>query len=581
LVLMHARKMIQLENPPDFIEDLPQGSVLADRCFLGPCHHYGRFDALGSLLEHLYSHHYDINIAHQDAYILLAQNSLCYFEELGLTDPLALIKSFGSFKFPVLRSKDFVPTDIDRGRNLVQRNTRKPVGSQRSILGERLREVVDPRNASDPSRATNSGSYQNRMFAYRNPGDSASLQKFKADRRKPMKWWEGPDLSQIEDFLLKQGNTQLPNPISKFSGKPIWHAPVPVLENWSGRGKDVAFGIDERLPFEERRFLGRGANAEIHEIVCKGVILARKRMFCTRKARLEDMQGELKVLGRLRHLHVINLIGSYTHGSTFGLLLWPVAVCDLSKFLDMTDNLGSSSRDGLWGKFGIPDSTTDDQIRRYAGDRLQAMFGCTASATNYLHSQKIRHKDLKPANILLTKENMYVTDFGMSKDFSDASTSASNGIERGTIKYSAPEVIRYESHGRAADIFSLGCIYLEMVIVWGRVPYSELDEARTRARDNSFQANVDAIPMFRHRVMTLATVNRIDIGAHITQTLVFDLIIKMMAHDPNNRPSAIRIIRELTMSDAFRRRYNPQRNQCKCMKEQIYNESPLARQAAT
>ncbi|KAF2815084.1 kinase-like protein, partial [Mytilinidion resinicola] len=94
---------------------------------------------------------------------------------------------------------------------------------------------------------------------------------------------------------------------------------------------------------------------------------------------------------------------------------------------------------------------------------LASKFGCLAKAIEYLHSQKIRHKDLKPSNVLLGRDNLWLTDFGSSTDFSMLSMSATENGERGTPKYFAPEVALYERNGRSADMFSLGCIFLEML----------------------------------------------------------------------------------------------------------------------
>ncbi|KAI9762431.1 MAG: hypothetical protein M4579_000407 [Chaenotheca gracillima] len=545
LVLMHARKMIQLENPPDFISELREGSFHAGRCFLGSCFYHEGFFDIEALLQHFSSHHYDRFTAQQDAYVLLVQNAICRLETSQLQNALDISDYFGSYRFPVLEADDCVPANVDRGRNLVQRNTRKPFDSP-----------------------------QNRTFTNQSPSqlDLAGFLESKSDLKKLRHWRERPDASISEEAIFLQDETQLEKLSSRLSGEPGLPAPVSALENWSGRGSDVAFDHDDHLPFVERGFLGRGATADVHEIVCNGVTLARKKIYCSREVRLESVKGELKVLSRLHHLHVISLIGSYTQGKILGLLLWPVAVCDLSTFMDMTDTLGSSSREGLWERFGISDSTSDDKVRDFAGKKFQALFGCTASAINYLHANKIRHKDLKPGNILLTKDNVYVTDFGMSRDFSGASTSMSDGIERGTVKYSAPEVIRYEPHGRAADIFSLGCIYLEMVVVWARVPLSELKDVRSLGRDMSFQANIDAISIFRHKIDTSARIYETDSETHTKQIMVFDLIVGMMAQNPDTRPSAMQIIGKLTSPKGLRRFFDLACTLCDCMDQQIYDE---------
>jgi serine/threonine protein kinase len=85
-----------------------------------------------------------------------------------------------------------------------------------------------------------------------------------------------------------------------------------------------------------------------------------------------------------------------------------------------------------------------------------------------LHEMKVKHKDIKPANILIMNGHVLLADFGIWKDLIDQETTASlnsNG-DIGTRMYGAPEVLS-ENHrrGRAADIYSLGCVFLELSTV--------------------------------------------------------------------------------------------------------------------
>jgi len=80
-------------------------------------------------------------------------------------------------------------------------------------------------------------------------------------------------------------------------------------------------------------------------------------------------------------------------------------------------------------------------------ERIWPCFGCLTRALAYLHDNNIRHKDMKPSNILLPRDDIWVTDFVSAKDFTDDSTSTSKSQERGTLRYCAPGVSKYSKSG--------------------------------------------------------------------------------------------------------------------------------------
>jgi serine/threonine protein kinase len=80
---------------------------------------------------------------------------------------------------------------------------------------------------------------------------------------------------------------------------------------------------------------------------------------------------------------------SYTDPKYFALLMSPVADCDLSAYYA----LARDSRDKL--------------------SLLRSFFGCLANALRYIHGVRIRHRDIKPQNILVKGDRVFLTDFGM------------------------------------------------------------------------------------------------------------------------------------------------------------------------
>jgi serine/threonine protein kinase len=134
-------------------------------------------------------------------------------------------------------------------------------------------------------------------------------------------------------------------------------------------------------------------------------------------------------------------LSSYTDPQYFGILLLPVGECDLKQYLDKPIFTASELR----------------SIRQF--------FGCITSGVEYLHRKSCRHKDIKPGNILIRRGVVYITDFGLAYDWTDKSKSKTEGLvgDR-SINYMAPEIAAEEPRGSAADMWSLGCIFLDMIV---------------------------------------------------------------------------------------------------------------------
>ena len=90
----------------------------------------------------------------------------------------------------------------------------------------------------------------------------------------------------------------------------------------------------------------------------------------------------------------------------------------------------------------------------------------------WLHEQGVCHRDIKGANLLITKDGQVkLADFGVARKLTDSPIGRSTSVV-GTPYWMAPEVIEMSAFTTASDIWSLGCTILELLN--GEPPYYEL-----------------------------------------------------------------------------------------------------------
>jgi Protein kinase domain len=156
----------------------------------------------------------------------------------------------------------------------------------------------------------------------------------------------------------------------------------------------------------------------------------------------------------------------------------------------------------------IPGGSLAGRMAQGALDRataLQYLRGI-ASGLDYAHARGIVHRDVKPANVLLTAEDTPVlADFGLAKLMQGSSLKSMTGMTTGTPAYMAPEQVTGSRVGPASDRYSLATIAYEMLT--GVIPFDgeglmELLYAQVHryppppsSRDASLGARVDAVVM--------------------------------------------------------------------------------------
>jgi len=191
--------------------------------------------------------------------------------------------------------------------------------------------------------------------------------------------------------------------------------------------------------------------AVVYETNVQGHSLAWKKVGLRKKLTKKDMQ-EIEILKQLSHEHIIRLVGTYTHHRILGLLLFSVAVCDLHTFFDDAEAYWNQTAEEsqLQRLRQLGYFKEDETTYKHKAWPIYAQIGCLMSAIAYLHSQSVRYKDLKPSNVLLSRGQLYLSDFGTATDFSLLSRSAT-GHGGGTYVYFSPEVSRFPLFLDSAD----------------------------------------------------------------------------------------------------------------------------------
>jgi tRNA A-37 threonylcarbamoyl transferase component Bud32/DNA-binding beta-propeller fold protein YncE len=100
-------------------------------------------------------------------------------------------------------------------------------------------------------------------------------------------------------------------------------------------------------------------------------------------------------------------------------------------------------------------------------ERAVAIVAQVAAALDAAHAEGLIHRDVKPSNVLVAEpdrsgaEHAYLTDFGLIRRVTHATSLTKTGQFMGTIDYVAPEQVRGDQMDARADVYSLGCLLYE------------------------------------------------------------------------------------------------------------------------
>ena len=117
--------------------------------------------------------------------------------------------------------------------------------------------------------------------------------------------------------------------------------------------------------------------------------------------------------------------------------------------------------DGTAATSLIPDRRTEPDVAQVIRTGLDI-----ADALDYAHANDVIHRDVKPANIMVTGPptgSAYLTDFGIAQLLDDARPLARNGRVLGSIAYASPELLQAQQLTQKTDLYAFACTLCELL----------------------------------------------------------------------------------------------------------------------
>ena len=261
--------------------------------------------------------------------------------------------------------------------------------------------------------------------------------------------------------------------------------------------------------------LGSSQRATVDEVRVHGYdrTMAWKIVYYSRPETRAQCHHEISCMKKLRHRHVVHLIMSFENTNSMTMFMQPVADYNLFQYLNACS---------LAEPFGV---------------EIWTWFGCLLTGLQYLHENGVRHRDIKPSNLLVKNNQILYTDFGLSCWVSEDEPLQSD-TDDFTEGFAAPEVYQGR-RGRAADVYSLGCVLLEMVTVIVQRPHEGLwqafrDEQHRVTSGNSHLSTMELAIRWNNALRVRAAAST----AAVRSLAFLDMCEAMMRKQSEERPTA-------------------------------------------
>ncbi len=192
--------------------------------------------------------------------------------------------------------------------------------------------------------------------------------------------------------------------------------------------------------------IGSGGMSDVYKAKCHKLnryvaVKVLKPEFCEDKTFVSKFRAEAQSAAGLIHPNIVNVYDTGEENGIYYIIMELVEGITLKKYIEKKGKLG---------------------VREAVSVAIQVAQGIETA-----HKHHIVHRDIKPQNIIISKEGkVKVTDFGIARA---ASSNTINSSVMGSVHYISPEQARGGYSDEKSDIYSFGIMLFEMLT--GRVPF--------------------------------------------------------------------------------------------------------------
>jgi len=285
--------------------------------------------------------------------------------------------------------------------------------------------------------------------------------------------------------------------------------------------------------YEKIAKIGQGTFGEVFKARCR---TDRSKIVALKKVLMEnEKEGfpitalrEIRILQLLNHDNIVNLIEicrQYSRHKTTFYLVFDFCEHDLAGLLS-----------NINVKFSL------GEIKKVMQQMCEGLF--------FIHTNKIIHRDMKAANILITKTGtLKLADFGLARAISINKAGQANRYTNRvvTLWYRPPELLLGErNYGPAVDMWGAGCIMAEM---WTRSPIMQGNTDQHQltliaqlcgAISPEVWPNVESLDLFNRVEIPRGVKRRVKerLKPYVKDQYACDLIDKLLTLDPSKRIDA-------------------------------------------